>query len=78
METKLKDRLVGKGLSGFVKNVEAVYQRMTKVSVKASNVDVAGLGSYEMSKEHQAHLAVVECERSRALAEARKGLLGRC
>lgn len=78
MEMKLKDRLLGKSLSGFVKNVEAFYQRMNKVSAKASNVDVADLGSYEMSKEHQVHLAEVECERSQALEEARRSLVGRC
>jgi len=77
METKLKDRLIGKGLSGMIKNVEAIYQRITKISVKASRVDVVGFSQRETSKEYQAHLAEVQCEQAQALAETRNGL-SRC
>jgi hypothetical protein len=77
MEVKLKDRLIGKGLSGMMKSVGAVYQRITKISAKATEVDAVGFAAYEASKECQVRMAEVECQRSQAFAEARKNLL-RC
>jgi hypothetical protein len=77
METKLKDRLIGKGLSRMIKNAEAIYQRIAKISVKASRVDAVGFAECETSKEYQVHLAEAQCERAQALAETRKSL-SRC
>jgi hypothetical protein len=77
MEVKLKDRLVGNGLAGIMKNVGAIYRRIAKISAKGAEVDVIGVAPYEASRECQAHVAEIECQRSQSLAEARKNLL-RC
>lgn len=71
MGTKLKERPKGNGLYGMVKNIEGIYQRITKkFSVKASGVAVANFTPYEISEVHKAHMLEVELKRSRALAEA--------
>ncbi|MCZ2856801.1 MAG: hypothetical protein O2U62_06880 [Candidatus Bathyarchaeota archaeon] len=73
METKLKDRLKENGIFGMIKNVEALYQRVTKkIAVKASEVGMANSTSYEMPEVHKAHMLEVELKRSQALAEARR------
>ena len=73
MGTKLKERLKGNGLFGMIKNVEALYQRVTKkISVKASGVATASSTPYETSEAYKAHMLEVELKRSQALAEARR------
>jgi len=75
METKLKDKLIWKGLSGRIKNVEAIYQRITKISAKALDGDGVSFVPYETSQEYRAHMDKVERERFQALAETRRHLL---
>lgn len=73
METKLKERLMGNGLFGMIKNVEVLYQRVTKkILVKASGVATTSSTPYEISEAHKAHMLEVEYKRSQALAEAHR------
>jgi len=67
MEVKLKEKLQKNGLRGTIKNVDAVYQRITKkISVKASGVATASPTPYEISEECKAHQMEVERKRSQA------------
>ncbi|MDH5690692.1 MAG: hypothetical protein OEY81_04630 [Candidatus Bathyarchaeota archaeon] len=79
METKLKEKLIGNGIFGMIKNVEVLYQRITKkFSVKASEVAPTNFTPYEISEVYKAHIVGVEFSRSQALAEAqRQSLRGR-
>ena len=79
METKLKERMKGNGLFGMIKNVEVLYQRITKkFSVKTSEVAATSFTPYEISEVQTANMLEVELRRSQALAEAqRQGLCGR-
>jgi hypothetical protein len=71
METKVKEKLKGNGLFGMIKNVEVLYQRVTKkISTKASGVAIASSTPYETSEAHNAHMLEVEFRRSQALEEA--------
>jgi hypothetical protein len=73
METKLKEKLKVNSLFGRIKNVEVLYQRVTKkISMKASEVAIASSTPYETSEAHKAHMLEVELKRSQALAEARR------
>jgi hypothetical protein len=73
METKLEERLRGNGLFGMIKNVEVLYQRITKkFSVKASEVARTSFTPYEISEAQKAHVVGVELRRSQALAEAQR------
>ena len=73
METKLKERLKENGLFGMIKNVEVLYQRVTKkISVKDSGVATASSTSYETSEAYKAHMLEVELRRSKALEEAHR------
>jgi len=73
MEVKLKEKLQKNGLNGIVKNVEAIYQRITKKTpVKASGVTVAGPTPYEISEAYKAHQMEVERKRSKALEEVKR------
>ena len=73
MEIKLKERLKGNGLFGMIKNIEVLYQRVTKkISMKTSEVAIASSTSYETSEAYKAHMMEVEFKRSQALAEARR------
>jgi hypothetical protein len=79
METKLKERLKGNSPFGMIKNVEALYQRVTKkLSLKASEVGMTNSTPYEMPEVHKSHMLEVELRRSQALAQAqRQNLRGR-
>ena len=69
----MKERLKGNGLYGMIKNIEGIYQRITKkFSVKASGVAVTSSTLYEISEVHKAHMLEVELKRSQALAEAHR------
>jgi uncharacterized protein HemY len=73
METKLRERLKGNGLTGMIKNVEGIYQRVTKkISMRASEAATASPVPYETSEAHKAHMLEVEFRRSQALADARR------
>lgn len=73
METKVKEKLKGNGLFGMIKNVEVLYQRITKkFSVKASEVAATSFTPYEISEAQKAHMLEVELRRSQALAEAQR------
>jgi len=73
METKLKERLTGNGITGMIKNVEVLYQRITKkFSVKASDVAAASFTPYETTKASKANIVEVERNWSQTLAEARR------
>lgn len=76
METKLKDKLVGRS-SGMMKNLGVLYQRVTKVAVKPCEADAVGLASYYTSVECEAQTVRFEGERSRSQAEAYKSVM-RC
>ena len=76
MEVKLKERLQRNGLYGMIKNVEAIYQRITKkFPVKTSGVAVASPTPYEISEACKAQQLEVELKRSKALTEAKRRTL---
>jgi len=71
LEMKLKDKLKGSGLYGTMKNVGAIYQRVTdKLSVKTSGVAVASSTPYEVSEAHKVHMLELERKRSQISTEA--------
>ena len=73
MEMKLKEKLKGNGLFGMIKNVEVLYQRVTKkISIRTSEIAIASPTPYETSEAHKAHMLEVEFRRSQALTEARR------
>jgi len=78
MEVKMKDRFGGKGVSGMMKSVGAMYQRIAKISAKASEVDAAGFAHAGASKEYQAYHAKVASARARAVADVRGCAQSRC
>ncbi len=76
METKLREKLKVNSLFGMIKNVEVLYQRVTKkISMKASEVAIGSSTLYETSEAHKAHMLEVEFKRSQALTEARRQIL---
>ena len=73
METKLKERMKGNGLFGMIKNVEVLYQRISKkFSVKASEVASTSFTPYEISEAQKANMLEIELRRSQAFAEAQR------
>jgi len=73
MEVKLKERLRGHGPYGMIKNVEVMYQRISKMfSAKAPGATVAGSIPYEVSEACKAQMLEFERKRSQALAEAQR------
>lgn len=73
METNLKERLKGNGISGMIKNIEVLYKRVTKkISIKTSEVAIASSTPYETSEAHKAHMLEVEFRQSQSLEEARR------
>lgn len=72
MEIKMKDKVVGKGISGMMKSVGAAYQRIAKIWVRASEAEVSGFAAYEISREYQAYRAEVESARAQAVSESHR------
>jgi hypothetical protein len=73
MEVKLKERLQVKGFYGMIKDVEAIYHRITKkITVNASGVTVASPTPYEISEAYKIHQMEVERKRSQAMQEVQR------
>jgi hypothetical protein len=72
METKFREKLRGNGLYGLVKDLKAAYQKVPKLSVKASGATVAASAPYETSKAHKTLMLEFECNRAQAVAEANR------